>query len=327
MKGLTCILLIPLLCSAQTKDTTYSRQLILMGSAFEITVVHHDKEYAGYCIDSAITEITRIENLISEWKESSQTSELVKNAGKVPISIDDELYDLIKRSIKVSELTNGAFDITFAGISPLYTFDGQERPLPAQDLIRASIAKIGYKDIILNKDKVLLARSGMKIGFGAIGKGYAAERAKALLQQMGIENGVVDASGDLIAWGTQPDGQAWKIGIVDPEDESRFLVWLDASNTSIVTSGNYEKYFTCGGKRYAHIIDPRTGYPTTGLKSVTIITPNAELADALATSVFVLGETEGLELINQLKGVECLIINDNNQLVSSKGLQMNYTGY
>lgn len=325
-KLLVVILLVPMLCFAQ-QEQTFSRKLKLMGCAFEISVVHTDKDYAEECIDKAITEIERIESLISAWKDDSQTSQIIKNAGIEPVVVNQELFQLIERSLTVSELTNGAFDISFAGIDKLFTFNKQEECLPHDSIIASAAKHIGFENIKLDKDEssAFLAEKNMKIGFGAIGKGYAAERAKKILTEMGIENGVIDASGDLLAWGKQPKGKAWSVGIMDPEDRNKIIAWLDADDKAIVTSGDYEKYFTCNGKRYSHIIDPRTGYPVSGIKSVTIISLNAEVADAMATAVFVMGEKDGLALVEQLNGIECLIVNEKNEIITSKGLQINYT--
>ena len=162
----------------------------------------------------------------------------------------------------------------------------------------------------------------MKIGFGAIGKGYAADRAKELLQNKGVKAGIINASGDLNAWGKQPDGNDWMVAIVNPLNKEKVFSWLPVQNSAVVTSGNYEKYVKLNGELYSHIIDPRTGYPSKGILSVSIFTQSAELADALATSVFVMGVETGLDFINQLKGVECIIVNVDNKVVTSKNIEL-----
>ncbi|MCK5678978.1 MAG: FAD:protein FMN transferase, partial [Flavobacteriaceae bacterium] len=163
---------------------------------------------------------------------------------------------------------------------------------------------------------------GMKIGFGAIGKGYAADKAKKLLQEQGVKAGLINASGDLNCWGKQPDGQSWKVGITNPLNKNKIYSWFDIDDQAVVTSGNYEKYIKFNEKRYSHIINPKTGYPANGIASVTVFAPKAELADALATSIFVMGTSVGIDLIDQLKGVECIIIDDNNRIHNSKGIQL-----
>ena len=304
----------------------FNRTLLLMGSRFVISVVGSDQELADEQIDAAIAEIQRIEHLISSWDETSQTSEINRQAGIQPVKVDAELLGLIKRARKVSELTQGAFDITFGSIDEkIWHFDGTMTALPDSNLARQAVRLINYRNIILDEEAqtVFLKEKGMRIGFGAIGKGYAAEKAKALLQQAGVADGIVNAGGDLAVWGHQPDGSPWTIGIANPDSKLEAFSYLEVSNTAVVTSGNYEKYVEIGGKRYTHIIDPRTGYPVSGLKSVTIICPNAELADALATSVFVLGKDVGLDLINQLQGIHCILVDDAGAISTSKQIEIN----
>ncbi|MFQ5674332.1 MAG: FAD:protein FMN transferase [bacterium] len=308
------------------RDAAHKKILRLMGSRFEITAVSAEEKKALAAIDAAIAEIRRIEKLISSWNSDSETSVINRNAGIQPVRISAELFDLIARSLKVSRLTEGAFDISFAAMDKIWQFDGKVHELPDESLVQAAVAKVNYRDIILEKKDttVFLRRRGMKIGFGAIGKGYAANKARAIMKKMAIQSGLVNAGGDLIAWGKETESNGWQIGIADPKDRDSILAWLEVSDMAVVTSGNYEKFFLANGKRYAHIIDPRTGFPAAGLKSVTIVCPDAELADALATAVFVLGEIRGLELIDKLNGIEGLVINDNDEIKTSKNLQLNY---
>ncbi len=297
-----------------------------MGSRFEFTAVARDSTSALAGIEAGIKEVRRIEKLISSWDLQSQTSKVNDAAGLAPVVVDKELYDLVKRSKKISELTQGAFDISYASMDKIWKFDGSVQSLPAKGDIAQSVSSINYQNVILDPGNVtiFLKEKGMKIGFGAIGKGYAANRAKAVMQNHGIENGVVNAGGDLITWGQRDNNKSWRIGIADPKDKTKMISWLDVSDMAVVTSGNYEKYVIIDGQRYAHIIDPRTGMPAKGLKSVTIICTDAELADALATSVFVLGKENGLHLIDQLKGIEGLLITDTDEMITTKNLHLNY---
>ena len=164
----------------------------------------------------------------------------------------------------------------------------------------------------------------MKIGFGAIGKGYAANRAKLIMTNLNIKNGVVNAGGDLTSWGTKPGGELWTVGIIDPFNKEKVKLWLNVTNIAVVTSGDYEKFVMIDGKRYSHIINPKTGWPAQGVKSVSIICPDAELADALATTLFCIGRKSGIALINELDGIECLVIDDTNKIFYSNKLEMNY---
>lgn len=164
----------------------------------------------------------------------------------------------------------------------------------------------------------------MRIGFGAIGKGYAADRAKALLINKGVVAGIINASGDLNTWGMQPDGKDWMVAIVNPLNKDKVFSWMPVRNSAVVTSGNYENYVKFNGETYSHIINPKTGYPSKGILSVTIFTQNAEIADALATSVFVLGVDAGLNMVNQLKGVECIIVDDKSKIITSDHIEFNH---
>ncbi|WP_457615568.1 FAD:protein FMN transferase [Lutibacter sp.] len=303
----------------------YRRTLKLMGSRFDISVVANNSSEADAFIDLAVQEITRIEKIISSWDPNSQTSLIIKNAGIKPVKVSKELFDLINRSLAISKLTDGAFDISYASMDKIWKFDGSLKTMPSPEAIKASVAKVGYHNIILDKDKqtVYLKLKGMKIGFGAIGKGYAADKAKQLLISKGVKAGIINASGDMNTWGKQPNGKDWTVAITNPLNKHNSFAILPITNEAVVTSGNYEKYVTFNGKRYTHIIDPRTGYPSSGITSVTVFAPKAELADALATSIFVMGPEVGINRINQLPKIECIIIDDKGKIITSKHININ----
>lgn len=295
-----------------------------MGSRFEITVVAKDSTEAKDYIDLAVGEITRIEKLISSWDPASQTSEINRNAGIKPVKVDEELYNLIGRSVEISKLTNGAFDISFASLDKIWKFDGSMTEMPSKEAIEQSVAKVGYKNIILDPENftVFLKLEGMKIGFGAIGKGYAADKGKKLLMEKGVSAGIINAAGDMNTWGKQPDGEFWKVAITNPMDKNKAFALLPLKDNAVVTSGNYEKYVTFNGIRYTHIIDPRTGYPATGIISATVFAPKAEIADALATSIFVMGKDVGIDFINQLPKIECIVIDEKGEISTSKNIEI-----
>jgi len=326
IRNITTLLLLCLSLVAMVQKESHTKVLLLMGSRFELTAISSDQDKAMKAIDLGIEEIKRIEKLISSWDTKSQTSEIIRNAGIKPVVVDQELFNLIRRSLKISKLTHGAFDISYASMDKIWRFDGEMTALPDSSAVAASVAKINYKNIILNPEKrsVFLKEKGMKIGFGAIGKGYAANKALDIMSKMNLTGALVNASGDLISWGKDEGDKDWKIGIVNPKQKGKIFSWLNINETALVTSGNYEKFVMINGERYSHIIDPRTGYPVKGLSSVSIICPNAELADALATSVFVMGKDKGIELINRLKGIECLLITDKQELFTSENLHLDY---
>jgi thiamine biosynthesis lipoprotein len=307
-----------------TSQNIYKQKTYLMGSDFEITVVAKTQQEADKQIGMAIAEISRIEALISSWKPTSQTSNINKNAGIAAVQVSDELFSLIQRALQISNLTDGAFDISYASMDRLWKYDGSMTQMPSKEAIRKSVAKVGYENIITDpqSNTVFLKNKGMKIGFGAIGKGYAADKAKKLLISNGVSGGIINASGDINSWGSKPSGSSWQVAITNPLNKNKAFAMLPIKD-AVVTSGNYEKYVTFNSRRYSHIIDPRTGYPSQGIISVTVFAPKAELADALATSVFVMGVQTGIDRINQLKAIECVIITETGSIITSNNLTLN----
>ncbi len=308
-------------------QTIFKRVLRLMGNRFEISVVADadDEGWANNCIDSAILEIQRIEKLLTTFDESSQTNKINQYAGLAPVRVSKEVFDLIGRSIRISEITQGAFDITYGSIDKrLWNFDKKMTSLPSKTIAKKFVRLIDYRNVILDHQNctVLLKERGMRIGFGGIGKGYAAERAKRLLKQNGVEGGIVNAAGDLTTWGFQPDGKPWTIGIVSPDKSNLPFSYLNVSGLAVATSGDYEKFVMIDGKKYSHTIDPKTGLPVHGIKSVTVISSNAEIADAMATPVMIMGVKTGLDLINQMKDMACIIINEQDKIYTSSNITL-----
>jgi thiamine biosynthesis lipoprotein len=324
MKKLTSIFI--LMVSTQLfSQIVYREKHFLLGSPFEITVVSKDSIEGKYFAEKSVVELKRIENIISEWKPESQVSEINRNAGLKPVKVDFELYQLIEKSIKFSILTDGAFDISFASMDRIWRFDGSMKEMPTEEQIKNSVRNVGYQKIILNeKDTtVFLKNAGMKIGTGGIGQGYIADKIKTLLLSNGCKSGLVNISGDIITWGKQPDGNPWTVAIVNPVNKEKVFAFFPLIDSAVETSGNYEKYVEFEGIRYSHIIDPRTGYPAQGIASVSVFAKHTEIADALATGVFVMGIEVGLDLINQLEGIECIIIDLDGKIFMSKGIDVN----
>jgi thiamine biosynthesis lipoprotein len=296
-----------------------------MGNSFELTVVADDELWAQQKIKMAVNEIKRIEKLLTTFDDNSQTNQINKQAGIAPVKVNSEVYQLIERAIRISSITDGAFDLTYGSIDKkLWNFDQTMTSLPDSETARSMVRLINYQNIILNKENstVMLKEKGMRIGFGGIGKGYAAEMVKVLLKKEGVTAGIVNASGDLATWGSQPNGQPWTIGIVDPDHKHQPFSYLNVTDMAVATSGNYEKFVKIDGNKYSHTINPKTGLPVTGIKSVTIISPNAEIADAMATPVTIMGITAGLDMINQINYLGCIIIDDNNKIYTSKNINL-----
>jgi len=296
------------------------RTTLLMGGRFDISIVDKDSISAEKNIDEVIAEITRIENLISDWKPTSQVSEVNQNAGIKPVKVDREVFELTKRAIKLSEITNGGFDISFAAMDRIWKFDGSMTEMPSAEAIKKSVEKVGYKNIILDSTEstIFLKLKGMKIGFGALGEGYATDKCRAMMIAKGVQAGIINGSGDMSTWGKQPNGKDWKIGITNPFKPEKILAAIPLKEGAVTTSGSYEKFVVFNGKRYSHIINPATGYPATGLCSVTVFGPNAETANGLSTSIMVLGQKEGLLLLQKFPDYSCVLITDKGKIVKSK---------
>lgn len=311
--------------AAMAERVVFKRTCKLMGNRFELSVVSDDENWANDRIDEGIAEIQRIEKLLTTFSDDSETNQVNANAGIAPMHVSRETLELIQRSLRISGVTQGAFDITYGSIDKrLWNFDQNMKSLPDKKTARKMVRLINYRNVILNdKDSsVFLKEKGMRIGFGGIGKGYAAERAKLVMRQNGVENGVVNASGDLTAWGTPPSGNPWTVGIANPDAKQDIFSYMSISNLAVATSGNYEKYVMIDGKKYSHTIDPRTGLPVHGIKSVTIITTNAEIADAMATPVMIMGIKTGLDMINQMKDIEAVVIDDYDRVYTSNNIHL-----
>ncbi|TDE01256.1 FAD:protein FMN transferase [Flavobacterium hiemivividum] len=300
---------------AQVQETKTAN---LMGSVFQITLVDSDSISAQENIQKTISEIERIENLISEWRPETQISQVNQNAGIKPVQVDKEVFELTKKAIWFSEISNGAFDISIVAMDKIWKFDGTMAKLPSKKAIRNSIVNVNYKNIVLDSinSTIFLSKKGMKIGFGSIGKGYAADKARKLLQESGIKAGIINAAGDIATWGTQINGNPWRIGVNNPLETGETIEILEFSdNNAVTTSGNYEKYVEINNKRYSHIINPKTGYPSTELISVTIIGPNAEMCNGFSTSIMVLGLKKGIKLINKFPDYQYIILTNKEDII------------
>ncbi len=295
-----------------------------MGCGFELKIVCESNPKANHLLDIGIKEIQRIENLISEFNDHTLTTKINKNAGIHPVQVTQEVFDLIERSLILSKLTQGAFDISTGSLKNLYQFKNKAFGFPKREIVRKALSKVGWKKIKLNPDdlSVFLTQKGMHISFAAIGKGYAADRVKKVWLENGVSSGVINASGDLTAFGNRKDGSKWKVGIAHPDNKAEMLFFAPLKNTSVATSGDYEQFFIHNGIRYSHNINPISGLPLKGIKSVSIFSPSAELSDALATAVYVMGTDTGMHFIDQLPNTHAIFIDEKNEVSFSKKLDL-----
>jgi FAD:protein FMN transferase len=304
----------------------FEKSLKLMGNRFLLGVVGHQEDRANECMDAGIREIQRIEKLLTTYSEESETALINRNAGIHPVMVSRETFDIIERSIRISRATQGAFDITYGSVDKsLWNFDTNLNTLPDKDSAKKMARLINYRNILLDKENcsVMLKEKGMRIGFGGIGKGYAAERAKEVMKRLGVESGIVNASGDMTTWGVQPNGKPWTIGIVDPNVKDKIFSFMNITDMAVATSGNYEKFILVNGQKYSHTINPKTGLPIRGIKSVTIICRNAEIADAMATPVMIMGIVPGLHMIDQMNDIEAIVVDDHDRIFTSKNIHFN----
>jgi len=292
-------------------STINRREVMLMGNKFEISVIGSDPVWAGERINSAIAEINRVEKLLSHFGEDSAVNTINRNAGIKPVKVSAEIYQLIERSLQISELTYGSFDVTYRT---------GETAADNGDMAIATYTTVNYKDVVLDAaaTTVFLKEKGMRIGFAAQSKGYAADRAKYILQLEGVSHGVINAGGDLLTWGLQPDMEPWTVATADPRQAHEPYADLEISNMAIATSVNAEKYATINDK--SNTPKPVNGFAVSQIKSVSIISPTAEFADAMATPVMTIGVNAGIYLINQLNQIGCVIIDDHSRIYPSKGI-------
>jgi len=301
------------------KPVIFRRVVRLMGDQFEISVVGSNPIWADERIDDAIAEINRVEKLLSTFSDDSTINEINRNAGIKAVKADPEIFRLIDRSIQISGLTDGAFDITYYAPEK---DDSIFYNTPGKTTLKTSLSRVNYQNVVLDAtaQTVFLKEKGMRIGFGANCKGYAADRAKFILQMNDVSSGVINAGGDLLTWGAQPDNEPWTIATADPAQRSNPFSGVNISNMAVATSVNSEKVTAVINQKAAISFNAKKGFSVSGIKSVSIISPSAELADAMATPVMSIGVNAGLYMINQLNQIACIIVDDHERVYTSKDL-------
>lgn len=294
----------------------------LMGTVWNIEVVDHGRsDQARAAIDRAYAELERIDRLMSEWKPESPISQVNAAAGKHPVEVPAELRELLERSIRFSQITDGTFDVTWRGMGNIWRFDDSFRvPSPAE--VEAGKKRVNYRAIEIRGNNIYLP-AGMNIGLGGIAKGYAVDRAAAVLKSAGFPDSLVDGGGDVMLSGTR-FGEPWRLGIQDPRAPHGSIIGtMKVSDCALVTSGDYERFKIVDGVRYHHIIDPRTGYPANASISVSVLSRSAEEGVVLAKGVFILGPERGMELAKQ-QGIEALLIDPQQKRYFTPGFERKF---
>jgi thiamine biosynthesis lipoprotein len=295
-----------------------------MGSTLTLTAWTADDARAAAAFEEVFAEFLRLETLMSTWTGDSDVSRINRAAGVHPVPASGEVREVLTTARQISEWTGGKFDVTFGALSGLWKFDhDQDNVIPDAAEVQRRLALIDYRAVRIDDaaGTVFVARTGMSIHLGGIGKGYAVDRAAAILRGRGIRDFMIQSGGDIYVSGMK-DGQPWRLGIQDPRGPAnRPFAELDLTDETFSTSGDYERAFVKDGKRYHHILDPATGEPARGARSVTIVADRAVLADGLSTGVFILGPDAGMALIERLPGVEGVIVSERNEVFISSGLR------
>ncbi len=296
-----------------------SRSESIMGTSCSVELWSDDKARGEAAITSVFDDMRRIDRLMSTWKEDTEISLVNREASKHPVKISVELFRLLEESVRYSELTHGAFDITYASVGYLYDF--KKGVHPDEKAIAAALPGINWRHMALDRAKttVYFQRPGMRIDLGGIAKGYSVDRGIEILQQQGITRAMVNAGGDTRIIGDR-FGKPWVVGVRDPDHEGKVFLRLPLTDTAFSTSGDYERYFDEDGKRYHHILDPKTGDSARKCRSVTVISGTATRTDALTKSVFIMGPEEGIKFIDTLSDVDAVAVAPDGKVFYSKGL-------
>ncbi len=292
-----------------------------MGTLVEISVFEKDESIVQTAIQSAFEEIQRLEGLMSIHIPGSEVSKINQAAGIGPTPVSPEVFEVIDRAIYWAKKTNGALDISIGPIQELWDFEDEHPSLPNKSALEQALSQVGYGKIRLKNQTVFLTEKGMRLHLGAIAKGYAVDRAINILQEKNIHHAFINAGGDLKTLGGRPDKSAWKIGLQHPRKPESILASFFLSGKAVATSGDYQKYFDHEGTRYHHILNPKTGYPVTGVISATVVSDTMIDADALSTALFVMGVKKGLTFIDSLKNTEGLVVNQEKVPHLSQGME------
>lgn len=312
-----------LISCSPSGDKMYKETRSSMYTLTSITVAASSEEKAKKAIDAAFKELDRLEKLLNYYDKDSELAEINRNAGIKPVIASEDTIDIIEKALFVSESTDGAFDITMGPVISLWDF--KEKKIPDKRKLNEKLSLIGYKNITLNKkDKtVFLKEKGIEINFGGILKGYAADRAAEMLKKNGIKSAIVAVAGDIKTFGIRPDGKAWVVGIQNPrasKGPDEIIGTVSINGQAISTSGDYERFFEKNGKRYHHLLSPKTGFPAGDCRSVTVITDKAAYTDAFATGLFILGLEKGMAVLKKL-GFEGVFIDKNGKIYITEGIK------
>ncbi|MEW6214377.1 MAG: FAD:protein FMN transferase [Nitrospirota bacterium] len=295
----------------------------MMDTIVTINVVSNSKDKAEKAIDAAFSEIERLEKIVNFFSPDSEVSLINRNAGISEVRVSHETLNILDNALSVSENTEGAFDVTIGPVITLYDF--YKKIKPEGRAIKKNLLLVNYKELIIdrNKSTAFLGGKGMLIDLGGISKGYAADRAVETLKRQGINSGLVSIAGDIKAFGLKPDGRPWKIGIRNPRakgPDDEIMATIELRDMAISTSGDYERCFILDGKRYHHLLNPKTGYPAEGSQSVSVITEKGVFTDAFSTGVFILGPEKGIKVLEKM-GFDGIIVDSQGKVYTTPNIR------
>jgi thiamine biosynthesis lipoprotein len=293
-----------------------------MGTEVTITVVARTNAEGAAAIDAAMAEVRRFDQMMSLYKDDSEIAKVNLAAGRHPVKVAPEMIEVAEAANRISKLTDGVFDVTIGPLVVLWQMRLREGKVPTDEEIMNVRSRVNYKNIVIDKkaSTLFLRKPNMIMDFGGVAKGYAADKAADVLRKRGIENGIVALAGDIRVMGHRPDGSPWRIGVQHPREADKTLVVLDLSDKSISTSGDYERFQIVNKKRYHHVIDPRTGKPSTGMESVTVVGDSGAAVDPLTTALFILGTDKGLPIVKKL-GCDAIFADDRGTIVVTDGIK------
>lgn len=298
---------------------TYQQSRLLLDTVVDLRVVASDKSQAEAALEDAFAEMQRVEHLFSKYREASQIFLINQHAGQQPVSVTDEIGELLRRALGYSERTDGLFDVRIGPLVELWGIGTERETVPGFEELEQVLAGLTSTELeIRTANDVFLSHPQGSLDLGGIAKGYSIDRAIEVLKQHGITSALLNAGGDIRCIGGKSDGSAWRIGVKHPRDKG-ILAIVELKNMAVATSGDYERFFLRQGIRYHHLLDPRNGLPARNCQSVTILAPSAELADVMATAVFIMGPERGLEFLEAHVELEGMIVGADGEIVKSSG--------
>ncbi len=303
---------------------TVQKTETIMGTEVSVTVVAKSAKEGEASVDAALAEVKRFDRMMSLYKDDSEITRVNMAAGKNPVKVSPEMIEVEEAARRISELTDGAFDVTVGPLVVLWQMRLKQGNVPTDDEIKRIRHRVGYKNIVIDKkaSTIFLKHPDMIMDFGGCAKGYAADKVAELLKRRGIENAIVALAGDIRVMGHRPDGTPWRIGVQHPRDAAKTLTVLELSDKYISTSGDYERYQIVHKKRYHHILDPHTGRPSEGMESVTLVGDRGAIGDPLTTALFILGPEKGMNIVKKL-GYEAIFVDDKGRVVTTPGIILN----